>query len=466
MAGHRLPGPRGLAGLAAARRLLDDPAPEFDRLRDDYGPMYQLGSGPLRIAVVGDPEGIAEVFAMPNSTFRWNHRLNILALFSGRRSLLVSDGEDHRRRRGAVMGGFARRRLNGWIPMIVERTDDAIDHALSLSRSVPAGNDVDLYPVGRTLALSVVLEALLGAVMAARVAEIAPLIERPQAYLESPAIRQIPHPFPRTRRAGVRADRRELDRIIDEEMRAMRATAATSGEERTDVLASMVRAGELTDAEIRDQVVTLIGAGFDTTAAAFSWLLWRAVLHPGLWQRLAAEADAAFGAASDEAPWPRTGLDEHILDRLPLATSTMHESLRLHPAGLAGVREAMTDIEVRGYRIPRRTIIAWSPYLSGRDASVWPDPLTFDPDRFLDASARQRAMADRMWVPFGGGTRNCIGFVLAQMELTLFLARFAQRLELHAVSTTVPEPYGMAVNRPRGGSPFVVGERRRTTVPA
>jgi cytochrome P450 len=306
----------------------------------------------------------------------------------------------------------------------------------------------------------------LGAAMAARVAEIAPLIERPQAYLESPAIRQLPHPFPRTRRAGVRADRRELDRIIDEEMHTVRATVATPGDERTDVLASMVRAGELTDAEIRDQVVTLIGAGFDTTAAAFSWLLWRAVLHPELWARLAAEADAAFGTPAGEAPWPRTGLDEHTLERLPLATSTMHESLRLHPAGLAGVREAMTDIEVRGYRIPRRTIIAWSPYLSGRDASVWPDPLAFDPDRFLDASALQRAMADRMWVPFGGGSRNCIGFVLAQMELTLFLARFAQRLELHAVSTTVPEPYGMAVNRPRGGSPFVVGERRRTTVPA
>ena len=352
------------------------------------------------------------------------------------------------------MGGFARRRLNGWIPMILSRTDAAIDQVVRTARVTPPGQPIDLYPTGRTMALSVVLEALLGDRMAGRVDEIAPLIERPQAYLESPAIRQIPHPLPRTRRAGVRADRAALDRIIDEEiahLRSMHAGQATDVE-RNDVLASMVRAGELSDSEMRDQVVTLIGAGFDTTAAAFSWLLWRAVLLPGLWQRLALEADAAFKGGAAPA-------DDRTLSQLTLASATVHESLRLHPAGLAGVREAMVDVVVCGYRVPARTIVAWSPYLSGRDPAVWPDPLAFDPDRFLDLTAEQRTAADRLWVPFGGGTRNCIGFVLAQMELTIFLARFAQRLDISAVSDVVPAPYGMAVNRPRGGSPFNVRAR-------
>jgi cytochrome P450 len=407
------------------------------------------------MAVIGDPEGIAEIFAMPNSRFRWNHRLNILALFSCRESLLVSDGEDHRRRRGAVMGGFARRRLNGWIPMIVSRADSAIDQIVRTARTTLPGQPIDLYPAGRTMALSVVLEALLGERMAGRVDEIAPLIERPQAYLESPAIRQIPHPLPRTRRAGVRADRATLDRIVDEEIAFLRSGGSdrTPDVQRNDVLASMVQAGELSDSEMRDQVVTLIGAGFDTTAAAFSWLLWRAVLLPGLWPRLAREADDAFGPGNADPA------DERTLAQLTLAAATVHESLRLHPAGLAGVREAMVDLEVRGYRIPARTIVAWSPYLSGRDPSVWSRPLEFDPDRFLDLTAEQRSVADRLWVPFGGGTRNCIGFVLAQMELTVFLARFAQRLELSSVTATVPAPYGMAVNRPRGGSPFAVRAR-------
>ena len=218
----------------------------------------------------------------------------------------------------------------------------------------------------------------------------------------------------------------------------------------------MVRSGELSDAEVRDQVVTLIGAGFDTTAAAFSWLLWRAVLAPGLWQRLAQEADAA---AHDST------VDDGLLERLPLAAATVRESLRLHPAGLAGVREAMVDIDVCGYRIPARTIVAWSPYLSGRDPDVWPRPFEFDPDRFLDLTPEQRSAADRLWVPFGGGTRNCIGFVLALMELTVFLARFAQRLHLEPVSTVVPAPFGMAVNRPRGGSPFFVSPQTQRLHP-
>ncbi len=217
----------------------------------------------------------------------------------------------------------------------------------------------------------------------------------------------------------------------------------------------MVRSGELSDAEMRDQVVTLIGAGFDTTAAAFSWLLWRAVLAPGLWAALAQEADAAFRTPRCMTATTDT-VDDGLLERLPLAAATVHESLRLHPAGLAGVREAMIDIEVCGYRIPARTIVAWSPYLSGRDPDVWANPLEFDPDRFLDLTPEQRSVADRLWVPFGGGTRNCIGFVLALMELTVFLARFAQRLRLEPVSPVVPAPFGMAVNRPRGGSPFVV----------
>lgn len=453
MTGRELPGPRGLAGIAAARRLLDDPAPEFDRLRAEFGPIYRLGSGPLRIAVVGDPVGIAALFAMPSSAFRWNHRLNILELFSGSQSLLVSDGDEHRRRRSAVMSGFARRRLNGWVPMIVDRTETAVGQILRTARTTPPDKPVDLYPVGRTMALAVVLEALLGERMARRVDEIAPLIERPQAYLESPAIRQIPHPLPRTRRAEVRADRRSLDHIIDEEIAQLRSgDEAKASALRTDVLAGMVRSGELSDSEMRDQVVTLIGAGFDTTAAAFSWMLWRAVLLPGHWQRLAKEADVAFRESGDVT-------DERLLERLPLAAATVHESLRLHPAGLAGVREAVVDIDVCGYRIPAKTIIAWSPYLSGRDPETWPNPLEFDPDRFVGLSPEQRAESDRMWVPFGGGTRNCIGFVLAQMELTLFLAVYARRLVLHPVTTTVPAPFGMAVNRPRGGSPFIVKAR-------
>jgi cytochrome P450 len=101
----------------------------------------------------------------------------------------------------------------------------------------------------------------------------------------------------------------------------------------------------------------------------------------------------------------------------------------------------------------------WSAYLAGRDPSAWPDPLHFNPDRFADLTGEQKAVADQAWVPFGRGARNCIGFALAQMELTLMIARLAQRLDVTPISATIPRPVGMVVNRPAGGVPMRVAVR-------
>ena len=125
--------------------------------------------------------------------------------------------------------------------------------------------------------------------MGERAGEIGDLMQRPQDYLESPAIRQIPHPFPRTARARVKADRAAFDRLIDEQIAQRRRDP--SGDP-LDVLEALVAESDLTDGEIRDQVVTLIGAGYDTTAASLAWILRRVPLVPGLLDRLRSEADA------------------------------------------------------------------------------------------------------------------------------------------------------------------------------
>jgi cytochrome P450 len=108
-------------------------------------------------------------------------------------------------------------------------------------------------------------------------------------------------------------------------------------------------------------------------------------------------------------------------------------------------------------------MVLWSAYLAGRDPSVWEEPLRFDPDRFVTMTDDQRAAADQAWVPFGRGARNCIGFALAQMELTLVIARLAQRLIVQPTSTVMPRPVGMIVNRPTGGAPMHVTARTTVT---
>jgi cytochrome P450 len=445
-----LPRPSRRRQLHYVKRLFAEPHAVLEGLRDECGPMVGLGAGPVRLAVIGDAEAVRDIFAEPVDSFRWNHKFNVLGFVVGKESMIVSDGDDHRRRRKSVQAGFSRRRLNGWIPMIVEQTDDAIDKLLDTESAAGADGPVDLYPFGRSLVLSIVVRALCGPRLAERSDEIGALFQRPQDYLESPAIKQLPHPFPWGRRAEVRRDRREFDAIIDDEIARLRADPEDDG---LNILETLVADGQLSDGEIRDQIDTLIGAGYDTTAATLAWLLIRVARTPGLWTRLRAEADAVLGdVVAGE-------IGHEQLAALRLADATVHESLRLHPAGVIGVREAAADVVAGGYRIPKGTMITWSPHLVGRDPSIWPDHLTFDADRHLDPTDEQAAANKTGWIPFGGGARNCIGFALAQIELTLILARLAQRGDIATDDDTIPAAVGMVVNRPVGGAPLRVSTR-------
>jgi cytochrome P450 len=198
-------------------------------------------------------------------------------------------------------------------------------------------------------------------------------------------------------------------------------------------------AAGLTDDEVRDQVVSLIGAGYDTTASTLAWMMVRLARHPDVAARVREEADRVLG-------------DHGANASLPYTERVVRECLRLHPAGLMGVRLAADDLAIAGVRIRKGTLIAWSPYLSGRDPEVWHEPLRFDPDRFDVLDDEQRARTDEAWVPFGRGPHMCLGFALAQLELTLVTARVAQRLDLSASDPAIPRPVGMIVNRPEGGA--------------
>jgi cytochrome P450 len=418
-----------------------------------FGRSFSLGAGPVRIAVVGEPSRLHDLFAEPSTSYRWGHALNVLGFVVGPTSLIVSDGEDHHRRRSAVQPAFARRRLDRWIPMIVAEADRAIDDRLALA--LGGGEPLDLYPVGKDLVLAITVKAFFGHGLEHRTREIAEIFDELQAYLELPAAKQMPHRIPRTRRSRARVARQRFDRLVDEEVARRRSQQSTDdGADLLDVFVDEAASG-LSGAEVHDQVNTLIGAGYNTTAATLAWTLHRALATPGVWPRLRAEAESVLG----EAP-----ADARSLHDLRFTSAVVHEALRLHPAGAFAPRVAVADVAVGDVLLRRRTAILWSPYLAGRDPSVWVEPLRFDPDRHLDPTPEAQAAMDAAWVPFGRGPRRCIGFALAQMELTLILARWAQRLDLSLVSQETPVPYGMVVNRPRGGV-WVRGGRSATQLP-
>lgn len=427
--------------------MFSEPQPVLDRMRAAYGPVVGLGFGPFKMAIVGGPAEVRSLLIRPVEDFRWNHKFNALAVVVGQESMIVSDGDDWARRRASVQSAFSRRRLNGWIPMILDRADAAVD-------ALPAEgvHDIDLYRVGREAILEIVVRAFFGESMACQATRFGELMQRPQDYLELPAWKQVPHPFPIGKRGQVRADRRAFDNLVREAIASIRENPSGDPD---DVLEVLVHDDSVSEQEILDQVNTLVGAGFDTTAASLAWMLWCCGLAPDVWEALRAEADEVLGAPGDgQAP-----ADHHTLNRLEVADRVVRETLRLHPAGVISPREAARDVEVGGYTITAGTLVLWSAHLSGRDPDVWDDPLQFHPDRFLDMTEARQAATDAAWVPFGGGRRSCIGFALAHMELTLLIARLAQRLDVTPPVSGKPGPVGMVVNRPRGGVPFQVTRR-------
>jgi cytochrome P450 len=432
------------ANATAALALVSEPCRPLDELSARFGPTFEIGLGPLRLVVVGDPEQARELLGTEQEAFRWGRVARNLAMVVGRTSIIVSDGAEHRRRRALVQPGFARRRLDSWIPLVVAETDRIVDETVAASGGKAV--DVDLYVLVRVLVRRIVVRVLFGSELGSRADEIGALLEPAMSYASQPLLRQLPHPLPFTRRAGARAARRAVDGLIDEELARCRANRDPDA---TDLLSALVGAEDgLSDAEIRDQVVTLIAAGYDTTTAAVSWLLARAVSTPGVWSGLRAEGDEWLDAEPAK-------VDAAAFGELRFSEAVMREALRLHPPGVISPREATRSLRVGPYSVRSHSLVMYSPYLLGRDAGSWERPLEFRPERF-EGKPGSDARNDPAWAPFGRGSRSCIGFALAQMEMTLIPARLAQRLDIELVSTAIPTPTGIVVSRPSGGLPALV----------
>ncbi len=340
-------------------RMFSDPQPVLDQLRAGYGPVVGLGFGPAKMAIVGGPQEVRSLFDRPVEDFRWNHKFNALAVVVGDRSMITSDGDDWARRRASVQSSFSRRRLNGWIPMILEQADAAID-----ALPTEGTHDIDLYRVGRAAILEIVVRAFFGESMADQATAFGELMQRPQDYLELPVWKQLPHPFPIGERDRVKADRRRFDDLVRQAIASIRANPAGDP---SDVLEVLVHDDSVCEQEILDQVNTLVGAGFDTTAASLAWMLWCCGLAPDIWAALRAEADEVLGVPGHD----RDSADHSTLNRLQFTNRVVRETLRLHPAGVISPRETARDIEVGGHTITKGTLVLWSAHLSGRDPDTY-----------------------------------------------------------------------------------------------
>lgn len=373
-----------------------------------YGPVFTL-----RIAGVGtvvyltDPADIKTVFAGDPSVYHAGEANSMLAGLLGATSVLLIDDDVHRDRRRLMMPPFGRDAVAGRVPAMAEA-------AAANVAEWPVGVDFPVAQRMSQITLEVILRTVIGASDPARLAalrEVMPRVLRTGPWstlgLANPQLmRRLPWRYLRRRIEAA-------DRLLYAEIADRRADPNLA--ERTDVLAMLVRAADddgrhMDDRELRDQLMTLLAAGHDTTATALSWAMERLTRHPAVLERAVAAAHAA--AAGDPAG------DEYL-------DAVAKETLRVRPVVFDVGRVLKQPVEIAGYRLPAGVLVAPGIGPVHASAAIYPDPQRFDPDRMLDAT-----LTPTTWLPFGGGNRRCLGAGFAMVEMKVVLREILQRVEL------------------------------------
>jgi cytochrome P450 len=209
-----------------------------------------------------------------------------------------------------------------------------------------------------------------------------------------------------------------------------------------DLLTRLVQTEGMDDGLIRDQLLTMLIAGHDTSTALLAWLLYLLGMHPEAMERSKVEADAILSGTHGPPDVGGVGQLEYI-------DQVIKEALRLYPPIHVGNRQASEDLELHGYRVPAGTRVMYSIYLSHRDPDYWTGPEDFNPDRFDRQAEDERPPFT--YVPFGGGPRNCIGAAFAQVESKVVLARLLHEWDLELLNGDQVRPYMGATLEPRPG---------------
>jgi cytochrome P450 len=380
--------------------------------RRHYGSIFTLRIASLGTVVyLDDPADIKTVFAGDPAIYHAGEANSMLAGLLGDSSVLVIDDDLHRDRRRLMMAPFHR-------DAVARQADVMAEIAAANIARWPVATEFPVAPRMSEITLEVILRTVIGATDPARLTSLREVMPR-LLSLGSWASLSIANPDLQRRRPWRYVRRRieEADRLLYAEIADRRADPDLA--ERTDVLAMLVRAGDddgrtMTDSELRDQLMTLLVAGHDTTATALSWALERLIRHPDTLSKAVRAADAS--AAGDPAG------DEYL-------DAIAKETLRIRPVVFDVGRVLTQPVELAGYHLPAGVMVAPGIGLVHSSPQPYPDPDRFDPDRMLGAT-----LSPTTWLPFGGGNRRCLGATFAMTEMRVVLREVLRRVELRTTA--------------------------------
>ena len=391
-------------------------------MQAEVGDVFQITLPSFEPAVFSGPIFNRCVLVSQRHEFLWRPERDPVTRLL-RHGLLVEDGEEHDALRALMELATTRPAVNEHVDDMVRYTDQILDRWGDRST-------VDMLVEMRRVALLILMGTLFGTEFAPEMDRLWKPILRSIKYI-SPGLWII---WPNIPRPGYRRPLRQLDEYLYSLIRERRERGAGRGD-----LLDVLIGGGLSDDLIRDQMLTMLIAGHDTSTALLSWALYLLGSHSEILARARDEVDEVLG---ERAPAMEDVNRLHYLDQI------IKEALRLYPPIHVGNRMTRKELQVEGYTVPANMRVMYSIYLTHRDKKHWPDPLRFDPDRF-DRSRRHGRPA-LSYVPFGGGPRNCIGATFAQVESKIVLARILQRFDLQLLDQTI-RPYMGATLEPRPG---------------
>ncbi|MFE4519016.1 cytochrome P450 [Kitasatospora sp. NPDC056783] len=414
-----------------------------------YGDAVRLPLGPKTLYFFNHPDHVRRVLTDNSANYHKG-----IGLVHARRALgdglLTSEGELWRAQRKVIQPVFQARRISRQTGAIAE---EAALLAGRLRRSAGAG-PVDIRQEMTTLTLGVLGRSLLDADLGAyeSIGEAFEVVQD-QAIFEMMSLGSVPSWVPLPLQLRFRRARAELDRIVAALASERRRHPASDGT-RDDVLSRLVdvtaeeRDPRARRERMRDELITLLLAGHDTTASTLGWALYLLDRHPEVGDRVRAEVDEVLG---DRLP------DFEDVHRLTYTSAVLQEVMRLYPAVWLLPRKALTEDEIGGYRVPAGADVVLCPYTLHRHPDFWDDPERFDPDRF--AKGRTAGRHRYAYVPFGAGPRVCVGSGLGTLEATVVLAVLLRRLRLSVPPGHRVRAEPMLTLRVRGGLPMTVEPR-------
>ncbi|MCF3964962.1 cytochrome P450 [Streptomyces fuscigenes] len=435
--------------------LLRDPLGFIESL-SAVGGVVEIQLGPRRVYVVTAPPLVHELLvAFAHDAPRGAVQQTLKDAFGD--GLLMSEGQAHRDRRRSMTAAFTKGRVAGYLPLIQEIVRERISRWGD-------GRVVDVAKEMNHLALDVVTRTLFGARLDDGLAEAfhraLPDLVKGQIFhslYPHPSLARVPVAVNRRFDEAVRVINQVVDRAVGEQpagtgtggtAAAGSGTAASGagagagaasgagergGEEADVTLLSLLRravdpaTGEpLTEADVRSEAITMFGAGTETASTTMTWFLHELVRRPHVYERIVAELDAHFGDVSEAA---RDVITPETFERLPYTLATLRELLRLHAPNAFLMRTAGKNLTLGAYRVPEGAELLFSLTALHRHPEFFPDPHTFDPDRW-NTGDEAAGISRRAAMPFGAGKHKCVGEDLAWAELGVVAATLLRTLRL------------------------------------